>query len=497
MPRRNLKFILWTTALVAWTLMPGTANQKERSRIGALRQREKIRVALDIPLTEERTNAPSNHRRKARGWRGKIPKLILCPVAALLGWALLPGTAIDRGFLALTSRSFAKPPFFITGKGSHESPYTLRTPIMQASALSDPLPDIAITDDPDRVFQTSPPSPVDFAIILKNLRRLGRESVAIGMPLAWQETDVISLAALDQQLDALPSVVTAAPLSRGPVPSPLPPAFRRASVSVSEIHGDPRSLPLVNRISIPDVVLGNTTSLAGFSTLESEPDGGFPHLLARWDDRVVFSFHLLAALADLKVTPSRIEVRVGQYISLGKDGPYIPIDRYGRIAIKPTVREESGSIAAQELIAAPDEFLSGRRAGTVLIRSGMSAEDDVSLRFSEAIVPTVSLLTDPSGTSASRTFTRLPVVSELLLIASLISLMHGLGNFPKSSGRLTMAGLTVFFLTLHFTLFATTGNWLPTLPILAAISVAIPLTARRRPDFVITKSSLHIHTPSR
>jgi hypothetical protein len=35
--------------------------------------------------------------------------------------------------------------------------------------------------------------------------------------------------ALDQQLDALPTVVTAAPLSRGPVSSPIPPAFRRAS----------------------------------------------------------------------------------------------------------------------------------------------------------------------------------------------------------------------------------------------------------------------------
>jgi len=490
MPRRNLKFILWTTALVAWTLMPGTAKQKERNRTGSRRHREEIREALDIPLTAELTLVTVNRRRKTLGWRGRIQKLILCTSSALLVWALLPGTAIDRGFFALTSRGFAKPPFFMTGKGSHESPYTLRTPIMQAAAPSDTLTDITISDDPDRVFQTSPPSPVDFAIILKNLRRLGRESVAIGMPLAWQETDVISLAALDQQLDALPSVVTSAPLSRGPVPSPLPPAFRRASVAVSEIHGDTRSLPIVNRVSIPDVVLGSTTSMAGFSTLESEPDGGFPHLLARWDDRVVFSFHLLAALADLKVPPSHIEIHTGQFISLGKDGPYIPIDEYGRLATKPPVREASHSIAAQELIAAPDDFLSGRRTGTVLIRSGMSAEDDVSLRFSEAIIPTVSLLVDPSGSSASRAFTRLPLVSELLLIASLISLMHGLGNFPKTSGRLAMAGLAGFFLILHFTLFATTGKWLPTLPVLAAVCVAIPLTARQRPEFLLTEGSL-------
>lgn len=473
MPRRNLKSIFWT-------LLRGRASDRDRSCGSERRDDERIRAAYELPLHEGRILRPANRRRKGHGLRRRPLKLILCPAAALLVWALLPGTVIDRGFFALTSRCFTKPPFFITGNGSHDSPHTLRTPNKRASPPSDPLLDIAITDDPDLIFQASPPSPVDFAIILKNLQRLGCESVAIGIPLAWPEPDVISLVALDRQLDALPSVVTAAPLSRSPVPSPLPPAFRRASVPVSEIHGNTRNLPLVNRVSVPDVVLGKTTSLAGFTALESETDGGLPYLLARWDDRVVFSFHLLAALADLGAAPSQIEVHMGRYISLGKDGPFIPIDGFGRLAIKPPAREGSVSIPAEKLLDAPVDFLADRREGTVLIRNGMSAADDVSLRFSESLVPTVSLIADLSGTTTSQAFTRIPRSSELLLLASLISFIHGLGKYPKTSGRLALAGLAGFLLILHFTLFPTTGTWLPTLPALAAVWVAIPFSVRRR-----------------
>jgi hypothetical protein len=410
----------------------------------------------------------------------RILKSVICALTALLAWAVLPGTFMDRGLFSLTARSFAESPFFITGKGSHDSAHTLRTLKWQATPPTDPLPDIAITDDPDRVFQASPPSPVDIAIILKNLRRLGRDSVAIGMPLAWSEPDVISLMALDQQLGALRSVVTAAPLSRGPIPSPLPPAFRQASIAVSEIHGNARHLPIVNRVSIPDVMLGNATSLAGFTALESEPDGALPYLLARWDDRVVFSFPLLAALADHKVPAANIEIRLGEYIALGTDGPFIPIDDFGRLAFAPPSYANPSSIPAETLIDAPADLLTGRRAGTVLVRNGMTAADEASARFSETLVPTVSLLADPSGISVSRAFNRMPWLSELLLIASLISLLHGLGSFPKAGGRCALTVFAGVFVLLHFIVVPGTGTWPPTLPALAAILAAIPLTAMRK-----------------
>jgi hypothetical protein len=410
---------------------------------------------------------------------GHLLKHILCVAATLITWAIFPGSSMDRILFSFTAGTFAEPPFFITGDGSREQPHTLRTLKRQGKASSNPLPDIAITDDPERVFQSSPPSPVDFAIILKNLQRLGRESVAIGMPLAWPEPDVISLTALDQQLDSLTTAVTCAPLSRSPVPSPLPPAFRRASLPGSKIDGNIHNLPLVNRISLPDVILGNTTSLAGFTVLESEPDGGFPHLLARWDDRIVLAFPLLVAIADHKADPSEIEIRLGQYISLGNEGPYIPIDGFGRLTFKPFSSDSEDSISAETLIDASEDLLAADRRRPILIRNTMSAADEATLRFSGSLVSTASILTDPSGTSIPKPFPRIPWLTELLLIASLISLIHGLSYHPKTAGRRTLAILAAFLIILHFVLIPITGSWLPTIPALVGVMAAIPLTPRR------------------
>jgi hypothetical protein len=412
----------------------------------------------------------------------RLQKLIICAAAALLIWGTLPGSAIDRAFFSLTAWSFADSPLIVTGEGTHEKPYALRTLHTDPADLHpDLLTNISITDDPDRVFQSSPPSPVDYAVILKNLRRLGRDSVAIGIPLSWAKTDVISLIALDQQLDAFPTAVTSAPLSRSPTPTPLPAAFRRASIPISQVKGSTTRLPIVNRVSIPDVVLGNKTSLAGFTVLESEAESDRPYLLARWDDRVVFSFHLLAALENFNVPPESVEIHSGRYVSLGTDGPYIPIDEYGRLLFAPPSPQDIDSIPAGTLIAAPDDFLADSKRGPVLIRDSMSSADETSLRFSESVVPTASLLIDPSGTSTAETFPRIPWYAELLFLASFLSLIHGLGNYPRSSGKLPLAGLAASVLILHFFIVPASATWIPTLPALAAAIVAIPLsTATRR-----------------
>jgi hypothetical protein len=227
-------------------------------------------------------------------------------------------------------------------------------------------------------------------------------------------------------------------------------------------------------------MLGNTTSLAGFTALEFEPDGDFPYLLARWDDRVVFSFPLLAALADQKVPTAKVEIRLGKYISLGKDGPYIPIDEFGRLAFRPPSSTNTSSIPAESLIDAPDDVLTGLRAGSLLIRNGMSAADEASARFSDSLVPTVSLLADPSGTFASISYNRIPWPSELLLIGSLLCLLHGLGNFPKTGGRPALTILAGVLVIIHLIIVPVTGTWPPTFPALAAVLAAIPLTAARK-----------------
>lgn len=402
---------------------------------------------------------------------------LVSATAALLTWMIIPGTGVDRLFFSLTTRAFTTSPSFVSGEGTTEKPFTLHTLRDTPADITTNLPiDIVIGDDPESVFQSSPPSPVDIAVILKNLRRMGKDSLAISIPLSWAEPDVISLAALDRQLDALPTVITSAPLSRNPVPTPIPPAFRRASIPLSSITGKTALLPLVNRIPIPDVVLGNKTSLAGFTTLESEEPSDLPYLLARWDDRAVLSFHLLAALDHLDIPHQTIIVRLGESISLGSNGPFIPIDEYGRLAISPptTLTDENSPIRAETLIDSPDNFFAGNHLEPVLIRSDLSIEDPVAARFSESLVATVALLSQPDKTFESQHFPCPPWHAELLFIASLLSLSYGFGNYSCLHGKSPLAILAVAILALHFILVLTTSTWVPTLPALACVIAAIP-----------------------
>jgi hypothetical protein len=108
----------------------------------------------------------------------------------------------------------------------------------------------------------------------------------------------------------------------------------------------------------------------------------------------------------------------------------------------------------------------------------------------------VSLIADPSGTAASQAFTRIPWISEILLIASFISVIVGLGNFQKTSGRLALVGLAGLLLILHLTVFPTTKTWLPTLPALTAVWVAIPFTVKRRNVSAKAEASLSVPVPT-
>jgi hypothetical protein len=110
----------------------------------------------------------------------------------------------------------------------------------------------------------------------------------------------------------------------------------------------------------------------------------------------------------------------------------------------------------------------------------MLAADEASLNFSQTLVPTVSLLAASSATSTSRAFHRIPWLEELLLIASVISLLHGLGYYEKTNAPRALVILAGFFVILHFVIVPGTGAWFPTLPALAAIGTSMILTARRK-----------------
>lgn len=406
--------------------------------------------------------------------------ILVSAAVALAAWWVFPAAGIDRTLFQLTTKPTAKSGSFTSGKGTEDEPFTLHSLRDIAPDISESLPlDIVFSDESATYFESSPPSATDMAGILKSLRKLGRESVAIGMPMVWADPSVLYLTALDQQLDSFPKVITSAPLSRRPETSPIPSAFRRASIPLSGIKGNSQLLPIVNSVTIPDVVLGNKNSLAGFTSLESEGATDHPYLLARWDDRAVLSFHLLAALDHFHAAPSEISVHLGKWISLSPDGPFIAIDEFGRLRVRPpqVSPPAKSTIPAENLLLAPEDLFAGRPSGPTLIRSSISTTDPTAAAYSDSLAASVGILSDPEGTTQSRRFPRLPWRADLLLIASVLSLLFGFGNYPFLSGKRPLVILAGTLFILHFVLVHATSTWLPTFPLIACTLAAIPYAA--------------------
>lgn len=402
-------------------------------------------------------------------------------VGGLACW-LIPGSSLERHAFRFTTIPFMGSQSVIDGDGSAIKPYAHKTskPV-DFKKINQPV-EITITDDPNQIFQTSPPSPVDFAIILKNLTRLKQDSIAIGIPLTWTDPETIPLAALDQQLDAIPHLITSAPLSRGSIPSPIPTAFRRASIGLSQIHGNQSLVPVVNRIPIPGVLLGNKTSLAGFTTLESEPDRNSLPLIAIWDDRVVLSFHLLAALNHLQIPPSSIEIQLGRHIYLGKKSHYIPIDNYGRLSLFPGAFQniENKPFPAEELLDATEQTFPKTTFRPIIIRNTHSGQDLTSIEHSNSLIQTITLLSNPSDGFSIGYYTSLTKDVELLFIAALLCLIFGIQNFCHGrNARIPLLTVTAAVISLHFLVVNLTATWIPTLQALTILSVAIFFTRRK------------------
>ncbi|RPJ34335.1 MAG: hypothetical protein EHM17_06970 [Verrucomicrobiaceae bacterium] len=391
-------------------------------------------------------------------------------LAAFIGWILLPGTALDRAAFKTVARSTANPPFFITGEGSHANPWKLRT--FASKQRLDPKRApliVSLGDDPEGFFQSSPPSPIDFAVILSNFQRLGAGKAATAAVLAWDKPDPIGLAALDKTLGRFDSLVMAAPLTRGAVAEPMPAAFRNASVSVSRIHGDITSLPVVNRVPLPGVILGKENTRAGFQTLDSEPASRFAPLLARWDDRVVFAFPLLAAMQGLDLPLDGIEIRLGEYLKLSPQGPVVPLDRFGRLALPLGQVTPFAEIAADALIDGGDDLFPKQAPEPVILRDDHSAAEPATRAFSGNLAPVIAAIASDTGLAPARVIARFTCCQEIVLLSLLIAALKLISLLPSYPRNIAFVLLAGFCLTAQI-LATASAVWLPWLAAFAAIA---------------------------
>lgn len=400
--------------------------------------------------------------------------LLFSAVTGIGVWKWAPIEDWDRVAFTAVARSFYNPPWVVSGQGTQAQPWAMHA--FSADSKPDPAQAPAVVslgDDREGVFQSSPPAPIDLAVIFSNLQRLGVKKAASAAILSWEKPDPIGLAAVEKSLARFDSLVMAAPLSRGAVPSSMPPAFRRASLPLTAIHGDFSALPVVNRIPIPGVIFGGESSLAGFSVLESEPTTRWSPLLARWEDRVVFAFPVLAVLQRFNLPIAGMEVRLGESLKLSSAGPVVAIDEFGRLAVPLKSLPALAEIPASALIDGRDDLLAKLPATPPILRDDQSAVDPVTREFSKNLAASVSAIASNAGLGAANRFPRLATGWEILLLSGLAIVLAAFAGTPDFVRRLSGLVITGVCLAAQWIAFDVASIWLPVLPILAAIFTAL------------------------
>ncbi len=399
--------------------------------------------------------------------------LLTVAVAAVAAQMLLPGSALDRFAFGSIVRGFFNPPLFISGNGSHAEPWQLGSMASHAKPDKRQAPVVvSLGDDIEGFFQSSPPAPIDVAVMFSNFHRLGAKKAATAAVFAWEAPDPIGLLALDQALGKFDSLVMAAPLSRAVVSSPLPAPFRRASLPLNAMIGDINQLPIINRIPLPGVILGDENSIAGFSILESEPATSAPPLLARWQDRVVFAFPLLIVLQRNNLPLDGMEIHLGKYLKLSPTGPIVPLDLSGRLdmPVKPLAAYEV--ISAEALIDGGNDLFPKTAPDPVILRDDRTSSEAPTAAFSANLSGIIAAMASDEASAQTQKFPRLPIHWEIGIItvtALVLLAISTLGEFRNYLGLLLLTGVIFTAQALGVGI---ATHWLPGLPALAATLAA-------------------------
>ena len=378
-------------------------------------------------------------------------------------------TGAEREIFAAVARTVANPPIFTEGDGSDETPFGFRARAAVAEIQRAKAPVVVSIGDPPTdglgmVFQESPPSPADIAVILSNLRKLGAKNVAVAAVLAWKEPDLINFKSLEIVLGQFEMVVHAAPLARHTRVDPMPEAFERASLSPESVTGDVSRLPIINQMAVADVVFAPGKGLAGFSTLDDIKLKGRVPMLARWEEdsenRMVLAFPLLAVLARYELPLGGVKVRLGEAIELSPEGPMVPIDSDGCLALPPKPVPSRVDVSAEAMIKAKDGIFPDD-PGLIVLRDDQSDAPAATRRFSRDLASVMAAIGSDGGLAPMVTYRRISGAAALALGGFLLAgmwLACGLGKFGRNVAFALLIG---YVAVAQFACFGLAEAWYP------------------------------------
>ncbi len=413
------------------------------------------------------------------------PILVPLIATAVILAAHFYGKNYERAALSYFLRGIVPTPHFIQ-QGSDEDGVAWHVRSISDQARKGELvpPSVVILeDDPDGVFQSSPHAPIDLALIARNMKDVGGEVLAMGAVMSWDDPDVIGLAALERALEDFSTVLVTAPLTRGATAESMPQAFRRASLPLDAVKGDVSQLPIVNRQALPDVLLGGENAMAGFSFLGLDGESGSPNLIARWEDRVVFSFPLLAAIHQAGVSLNSLQIHPGNHIRVGAGGWIIPIDAAGRLKVRLAKDHDWREIPAEQLLDSDSRALLVT-PGLWLVRDARSSIDDNLRNQAKQLVPMVRTLSLGAALTEPRAFKSVPAWHGWVLLGAVVVLLGSLIRYGPVAIQFGLVFTLIGLAALQWVSLWAASLWMPAMPAILAVNVvwvlALPIILSRR-----------------
>jgi hypothetical protein len=415
------------------------------------------------------------------------PLLVPLIAVAVILVVMFQGQNYERATLSYFLRGIVPAPHFLQ-RGSGDDGVVWHVRSISNSALERELATPAIIllqDDPDGVFQSSPHAPLDFALITRNMARIGGDTAAIGAVLAWDSPDEIGLTALERALENFDHVVTTVPLSRGATAESMPSAFRRASLPMTAVIGDASALPVVNRQTVPGAFLGGPNAVAGFTFLETNDDSEQPFLMAKWDDRVVFSFPFLTAVQQAGLNVDALQIHPGSHIRMGTSGWMIPIDEAGRMQVRVPSTHGWRETPAESLLSAERNDWTGSMQPSIwLMRDDRGGRDAIFRDHSMQLVPLVKAIASGAALTEPKELYGVPPLFGWVLLGAVVVLLGALCRFGGVAIQVGLVLTFVGMIALQWTALSVASLWMPAMPAILAINVvwivALPIILSRR-----------------
>ena len=323
-----------------------------------------------------------------------------------------------------------------------------------------------IDDDPEGIFNQGIYHPVDLAVTINNLKRLGSKHLFLGTHLHWPNAESQDNNTINSALSELDSCIISTPLKRTASKSPLPDYLAKSSIPLSNINGNTQLLPEANRASLAPTFHIPPNTIVGFSQLESEAPSHKIPLLARWGDQVILSSLLLERLHHIDLTPNDIKVTLGQQIDLIGASNYIPIDEFGYFSPQKSAHQPEAHIVSTQITQLKESPVFTPNA--LITASGVEAD---SLRAIDRPLQKLAQLTSTPHTTNQRNLHRIPFWMEIAFLAIIAALLAKFSTFNKAKFSVIALVFLIDVIVISLLLNRFSTHWMPISHLLILITV--------------------------